>query len=197
MAAKQLFNNEQLQPTIDKRESEINIDEIQKRFTEIPALQAAIGEADVLIVPRWIEFNYDGWAFPQGTEGFYKKLKQEADANNIKIEIASTDEDYKELAQYHDWFTLPILFLVSPDVRSFIINLLSSYVYDRIKSRSNSRPLAVRSQLIYKDIDGKTIEWMYEGSANEYIQALQRLISETNMLERSDTEGFSNRESNE
>lgn len=175
-AVKELFSDKPPEPTITERTSETTIEKILERFGDVPELQASIGKADVLIVPDWIGFDYNGWAFPQGTEGFYKQMKIAADANDVKMEIASTDEEYRELAQYHDWYTLPILFLAHPEVRSFAVNLLSNYVYDLMKNRPASRPLAVRSRLIYrKDESEEYMDWEFQGPPEAFMEAIRVL----------------------
>ena len=160
-----------------------SIADIRERLAGHEEVFEGLGRAAIILSPEWVGFNHNRWAFPQGTESFFKRAKSEA-PDGVDLEIAATDDDYVELAQYHDWYVLPTLILAHPDARSFLVNLLSSYVYDLVTSRSANRQLAVRSKIVYEKSDeGHFVEWTYEGPAESFAEALKELSPRLNPVD--------------
>lgn len=94
-------------------------------------LREKLNKADVLLLPA-INFR-EGvpFCFPERTGEIFKFLETELAKSNHTIELAVSDDEYKEI-ELHDWWVYLPSFLIENQVfLPMIVNLLSSWVYDK------------------------------------------------------------------
>jgi hypothetical protein len=137
----------------------------------IPAdIRAQLEKADILLVP------YEGFReqadplFPVGTEEVFQYLREHAD--NFKVDICITDADYKELALHSDLLRLPEL-LINGVIVASVVNLLTSYIYDKFKSRKGGE---VKARFLVQKADGQTVQIEYNGPAETFSAAMNNAV---------------------
>lgn len=83
--------------------------------------------------------------------------------NNVDAEIYSTDEDYKELSLHGADFWLGTFF-VSSIVLPILTNLMSSYIYDKLKARKDD---GISLKLIIERESGSTVSISFDGKVEK------------------------------
>lgn len=83
--------------------------------------------------------------------------------NNVDAEIYSTDEDYKELSLHGADFWLGTFF-VSSVVLPILTNLMSSYIYDKLKARKDD---GISLKLIIERESGSTVSISFDGKVEK------------------------------
>ena len=87
--------------------------------------------ANVLIIPDG-KSSKNNNIFPVTTTELYRYLQKKS-PSQVKLDIATKDEDYVELAQHSDLLNLPTI-IVSGVILPIIIGLITNYIYDELKS---------------------------------------------------------------
>jgi len=83
--------------------------------------------------------------------------------NNVNTEIYSTDENYKELSLHGADFWLGTFF-VSSIVLPILTNLMSSYIYDKLKAQKDD---GVSLKLIIERKSGSTVSISFDGKVEK------------------------------
>lgn len=127
--------------------------------------------ANVLIIP-YIKYLNDASnnIFPVGTTELYQYLQQKS-PSQVKLDIATKDENYIELAQHSDVVNLPTL-IVTDAVYPILISLISMYIYDRLKPDKS----IIKSEIIITDKKGTNKLIKYDGPAKEYEVTLSKVF---------------------
>lgn len=127
--------------------------------------------ANVLIIPynKYLNDAYNN-IFPVGTTELYQYLQQKS-PSQVKLDIATKDENYIELAQHSDVVNLPTL-IVTDAVYSILISLISMYIYDRLKPDKS----IIKSEIIITDKKGTNKLIKYDGPAKEYEVTLSKVF---------------------
>lgn len=127
--------------------------------------------ANVLIIPynKYLNDAYNN-IFPVGTTELYQYLQQKS-PSQVKLDIATKDENYIELAQHSDVVNLPTL-IVTDAVYSILISLISMYIYDRLKPDKS----IIKSEIIITDKKGTNKLIKYDGPAKEYEVTLSKIF---------------------
>jgi hypothetical protein len=133
-----------------------------------------IAKANLLLTPGEGYINTKARYFPQGTEDFYHFLLTNA-GRDITVEACIEDGDYKELAQHADLLQLAQIvttFAIAP----LVINLVSAYIYDRLRSRVNKTDVKAKVVIVFGE--GKqTVEIAFDGPATEYQKVMESTIT--------------------
>lgn len=129
--------------------------------------------ANVLIIPYENDPNKNNKnnIFPVGTTILYRYLQQKS-SSSVKLDIATKDEDYVELAQHSDLVNFPTI-IATCVVLPLIINLIANYISDKLKSDNTINSEII---IINKRGDNKLIK--YKGPANEYESTLSNVFKE-------------------
>ena len=127
--------------------------------------------ANVLIIPykKYLNDRNDN-IFPVGATELYQYLQQKS-PSQVKLDIATKDENYIELAQHSDVVNLPTL-IVTNAVYSILISLISMYIYDRLKPDKS----IIKSEIIITDKKGTNKLIKYDGPAKEYEVTLSKVF---------------------
>ncbi|AZZ78155.1 hypothetical protein CCX46_24425 [Pseudomonas sp. RU47] len=94
---------------------------------------------------------------------------------NVDAEIYSTDEDYKELSLHGADFWLGTFF-VSSIVLPLLTNLMSSYIYDKLKAQKDD---GISLKLIIERKSGSTVSISFDGK----IEKLEKVFTAIKELE--------------
>ena len=126
-------------------------------------LQAQLAAADILLVPQEGFRERTDPVFPVGTEELFFFLKETAGVP--AVDICISDNEYKELALHSDLLRLPDLVITSGALVGIVLNVLSNYIYDKIKSRKIKE---VKSRIFIQNGFEKTVQIEYEGPAEGF-----------------------------
>jgi len=133
--------------------------------------------ANVLIIPYEKDSNNNNNnnnnnnIFPVGTATLYRYLQQKS-LSSVKLDIATKDEDYVELAQHSDLVIFPTI-IVKCVIFPLIINLIANYISDKLKLDTT-----VSSEIIISNERGDNKLIKYNGPANEYESTLSKVFKE-------------------
>lgn len=106
-------------------ESFITFDSIKNKPFYCMEIDEEIQSADMVVLPS----NEKDVLFPEVTTELFKYL---CDSNSIRISVPVSDNDYKKIEKHCDLIELGV-FLVSSVVLPIAINLLSNFLYDKLK----------------------------------------------------------------
>lgn len=62
------------------------------------------------------------------------------------VEIAVSGEDFAEVALHADHWILSLVFLSEPSISAVYLNLVASYIYDRLRTLGPGRTAEVESE---------------------------------------------------
>ena len=152
-------------PLIEISGSTLDIDAIVASFADHAALKESIKSASVLIVPTDLGWEYEGPAFPRSTREIFRYLRA-GFGEEMLVEIAVSDEDYKEFEYRSDTLIVPILYIASAVLVPLAVTLLGAYIYDKFKNRNGSG--TVKSEIHYTDPSGAQMHFKYDGPSSTY-----------------------------
>lgn len=132
----------------------------------------AIRKANCLIIPniefrKGVEYSYSEYA-----EDILTYMKE----NGLNIDIAATDEIFQPIEMHSLLIDLGV-FLVMDVSLPILINLSSSYIYDKLKQWHN-KDAEVRVEYIDQKEDGSSKSIKYSGPAKDFdsiIEAIKKL----------------------
>lgn len=125
--------------------------------------------SNVLIIPSYGDETKKKNIFPVNTTGLYQYLSHTS-PSQIKLDIATKDEDYLELAQHSDLVTLPTIILTS-----FAFPIITGLIVAYISSKMNTENTIIKSNIIIQE-DGKSKLLNYDGPAKYYDGALAKFF---------------------
>ena len=102
-----------------------------------------IKKSNFLMIPEEGFRGYEEVLFPEETLKFYSYVKEHA-KEDIYPEICISDDDYKELELHADVSNI-VEVIVTMIALPFAINMISSYVYDKVKSRKADLDVKVKT----------------------------------------------------
>jgi hypothetical protein len=135
------------------------------------ALRVQIQRATILLVPREDVSEHDGPLFAEGTADLFAYLQENSAG---RVELATSDDDYRELGLYHDHIVITEVLLqwvFLPVVTSLLANWLWSKVHKE-DNRTAKVTLTVEEQH-----DGQTrrARLEIEGPVPEVMRELREL----------------------
>ena len=154
-------NNTQL---IEVSASMLDIDAIVASFADDVGLNENLQTASVLIVPTDLGSEHEGPAFPLSTRELFGYLRA-GFAEEATIEVAVRDEDFREFEHRSDCLILPVIYISSYVLVPLVVNLLGTFIDDRLKHRSSG---TVKSEIHFTDPSGAQVTFKYEGLASTY-----------------------------
>jgi hypothetical protein len=154
------------------RETEDTLGETLSLLNLPDDIKASIESADAVLIPDVGFRENAGPVFPQGTSDFYHFIlytKGDDDA----IEIASTDEDYREIALYSADIVALATIVCTPSTLRLIVKMIKSYC-----ERKNSDMVKVKIK-VSANKKGKSLEVSYEGPAGQIQESVLGRVSQT------------------
>ena len=134
-------------------------------------LQEDISKANVLLIPLENFRNGIDALFPENTDDFLQFLKCNESLGFIP-DIVISDEQYKKIEMHCDWLFLGIV-LVEYVALPIFINILSNYLYDKIKNNKIKRDSIVEVEINVEETKTKkTKRIRYKGAADDAKKSL-------------------------
>lgn len=126
--------------------------------------------ANILIVPEGEDYEGKGAYFPEGTEDFYRFLRDQG----VNVEVAAQDENFQELARHFD---LKIMgeFVLEYVLAPLFVNMVWSYCQSRVL---NAQKSAIKIGLTIQKADGSAKRLAYEGPLDEFEAKVKPLLQE-------------------
>lgn len=137
-----------------------------KHITD-PDLCSSLQQAAVIILPEAQAEDGTRFMFRPDTGDVARYLAEEP-SGILSVEIASTDDEYAELALHGAELWLPTLLFASTNAHAInlTIGVLSNYIYDRIRGYLD-REVRVHSK-IYVNAQKGTLSVTYDGPADSF-----------------------------
>lgn len=132
-----------------------------------------IKRANLLLLPYDRFRNEEEGLFPEETYDFYEFIRKEGLKENIIVDVAVSDDDYKEIEMHSDLMRLPVMLIQYVGI-PMLVNFISSYVYDKVKNKKIDLQVNI---LIEKD--GITKKVAYEGNIENFERVMET-IKESN-----------------
>ena len=147
----------------------IEFESVIDKCSSDPEFKKKLLMANVLIIPDEKDSKNNN-VFPADTTELYRYLQQKA-SSPVKLDIATKDEDYVEVAEHSDLINLPTI-IVTVVIIPIIINLISNYIYGKLKSGNST----VISEIIIINERGDNKLIKYNGPANEYGNTISKIF---------------------
>ncbi len=145
----------------------------QLKHTE---LRDAILSSDILLLPYEGFRDYQGLVFPVNTEELFAQLKETL-PDNIRIDVAVSDDDYVELSLRSDLLHIADI-LVEYVLAPILVAFLADYIKNRLRRRYDQTN--VKTSFFIEDVGKttrKTVRVSYEGPATEFEKTMRGFIS--------------------
>jgi hypothetical protein len=133
-----------------------------------PQTQSKLVNADIIAVPSLYADNE--YYFAQETIDFIKFCRSIGSENNIDI-LADGDIKVRSLHSFDIW--LPIIFIASNVFIPLIVNLISSYLWERMKGREHEEA-KVNVTIIVKHGDEQK-ELHYDGDVKIFKETFKKI----------------------
>ena len=121
----------------ESSESHLSIEDVLVFLGDNEDLKRTVRTSEVIVVPTDLRPEYEGPAFPKSTRDIYRLLKHEL-AGDAVVEAAVQDHEYREFEYRSEQLLLPTLYVTTLTLLPLVINIVSSYVYDKLKERWGS-----------------------------------------------------------
>ncbi|MEK5478156.1 hypothetical protein NYE70_14715 [Paenibacillus sp. FSL R5-0407] len=134
-----------------------------------------VKDADIVLLPDFnIKEGVDR-AFQPDTVTFFKYSKAKKESQEVKIELFENKGEEKFLALHSFDIWIPTIVIIKEGLFGFVINLVSSYVYDKMKGRPKDEP-TVHFQLIVENKKaGKSKKLMYNGPMEGFRDSFEKI----------------------
>ena len=153
--------------SVQVSESTLDMKELLAPYGTEPAFKNRLQNAAVLIVPTDLRPQYYGPVFPDTTREVFQHLRAGLDGI-ASVDALVRDEEFVDFQFNSEEMNLPVL-LVQSALVSLVINILASYIYDRLRivpgEKSDGR---VKSELHIKDGLGAQTLLRYDGPADTF-----------------------------
>ena len=137
-------------------------------------LHELLRQANAVVLPRLGHLGYESPVFAPHTAEFVHHLQAAGD-ERVRMEIASTDEEYRELGLHADIWYLPVVLLADPTLGPVIVNLISSFIYDQLKKLLPGKKAEVQAELLI-DRGAGTLSLRYKGPAETYEAVMKEAL---------------------
>jgi hypothetical protein len=134
------------------------------------ATKESVRNADVLIVPVENFRESEKPLFPVQTSALYRFVKDNL-PNNLNLEIAIEDEDYREFALYSDTENIA-QFIVTLIALPFLISVLANYFTTKLFAKDKAN-IDVKITVQIDENVSKTIS--FEGTAEDFRHASEEI----------------------
>ena len=136
----------------------------------------SVKQANILLIPHERFRAEHDYLFPEITLEFFSYLQANL-PDGIKADIGVSDSQFKAIELHSSVINIPNL-LVETFALGLVVNLLSSWLYDILKSKhKRDKDFGVKVQIIAEDrTSNKTTTITYEGEAAQCGEALKDIV---------------------
>lgn len=132
-------------------------------------IQEKFGCNDFLAVPK--KYGENQYFFAQETVDFIKTCRKRKPEYSFDI-LADGDIEVRSLHSFDIW--MPVIWMASYALIPIAMNLISSYIYDKMKGREKE-DVNVDVQLYVKADDGKEKLISYHGNAKGFRECFEKI----------------------
>lgn len=145
--------------------------DIYQKTNLSPELLEKIKTADILLLPYADFRGYQNCLFPEQTYQFFTHLMKEAKKQSLSVDLAVSDEDYKEIELHADVVNLADI-IIQWVLFPVVINMISSYLYDLVQQRKKKMKANIK---ITVEKSGKARTVNFEGDIESFERAMKNL----------------------
>jgi hypothetical protein len=136
--------------------------------------KARVRDAEIILLPNFnIKEGVDR-AFQPDTVSFYKYSIVNKN-NDYNIELFENKGEEKILALHSFDIWIPTILIVSEVLYPIAINLVSSFVYERMKGRPNDEPTVHFNLIIENKDKGTSKNLSYKGSIEGFKESFEKV----------------------
>lgn len=149
-------------------------------------LKERVAGAKILFLPTDLNPEDPIFAFPDSTREIFRYFQTQLN-DTLAVEAVVADDNYTEFAFLFETIMLPLLYVASVTVLPLAINLLGSFIYDKLKTRgvSNSADI-VESEIAFPDSNGNVRSLKYRGPAATFEKVVSDFVKQTDELNQRD-----------
>lgn len=134
--------------------------------------EQSIKNASVLLLP-YENFRGEGKnVFSENTLELFDYFVRESKKDNINIEICASDETFEMIELHSEIINIALIFCSSA-VLPLVINILSNFIYDKLKNK-NRVDVDANIELIVEK-NGKSKKIQYKGKAVDFNAAFETI----------------------
>lgn len=156
---------------IQINEANISFDDVYQNPNLSPALLEKVKKADILLLPYADFRGYQNCLFPEQTYQFYSHLVKEAEKQSLSVDLAVSDEDYKEIELHADVVNIADV-LVQWVLFPTLTGMISAYLYDLVRQRKKKMNANIK---ITVDKNGKAKAVSFEGDIGNFERAMKSI----------------------
>lgn len=130
--------------------------------------QRKLTTTDFVVVPT--EYKDNEFFFAQESISFIKFCRQNDPDHSYDL-LADHDIQVRSLHSFDIW--MPVIWVASSILLPFAINMVSSYVYDKLKGREKEDAQVDVTFIIKRDHEEKTIH--YSGDARTFKESFEKI----------------------
>jgi len=132
----------------------------------------ALRSAAVIVLPYSEPAEIPG-RFPSASDRLFQRLGR--DLAPQRVEIATTDDDYRELVLHGGELVLATIWVGQHVLAPTVIDVIANLIAERIRSPFGDRPQRVKSKLLVAQ-PGGVLEFEFEGPAETYATTMRELL---------------------
>lgn len=155
---------------VEINDAKISFENVYQKDNLSPDLLENIKNADILLLP-YDSFKGFSNCFPEQTYLFYSFLKKKAVNEDLLVDIATSDEEYKELELHADVINIAEI-LIQWTLFPVATGIIAAYLYDLAKQRKNKMNANIKISVEKK---GKTKTISFEGDIEEFERAMESI----------------------
>ena len=145
---------------------------VRQSFEGHPHLKPSLAQANVILLPMFDSERNGEPVFGTNVRDVYQALAKRAD-DGVFVELAYDGDSPPKLVLHGDLFVFGTL-LVTHVVLPIVVGVLSSIIYDRVRSRSRKLDeTEVRCTFVIEEADGTARRLDYNGPASSF----ERLVN--------------------
>lgn len=130
--------------------------------------QNKLTTTDFLIVPT--EYRDASFYFAQESISFIKFCRQNDPEHSYDL-LADSDIQVRSLHSFDIW--MPVIWIASEILLPFVVNMVSSYIYDKLKGREKEEAKVDVTFIVKRENEEKTIH--YSGDAKTFKESFEKI----------------------
>lgn len=131
-------------------------------------VQSKVGNVDILAVPT--AYENDEYYFAQETIDFIKYCRSNSSDHTFDV-LAEDDIQIRSLHSFDIW--MPVIWVASSVLLPFAINMVSNYIWEKMKGREKEPANVDVTFLTIKDDEEKYIH--YSGDAKTFKESFEKI----------------------
>ena len=145
-------------------------------------LKKRVAGAKILFLPTDLSPESPVLAFPDSTREIFRYFQTQLN-DTLAVEAVVADDNYTEFVFLSETITLPLLYVASITVLPLAVNLLASFIYDKLRTLSASNSAdTVKVEIAFPDSNGNVRSLKYRGPAATFEKIVPNFIKQTDEL---------------